>query len=208
MNQPQTCNSDHQTEWLLKKIINTLNEVKYLKENSDYISPSSFYNYIQSVIQYIEKDPLAKQIVEQTQEERNYYDVRSAVDSCSFFEYTITLPEDNDDLICFVYQLLKYMLFAYRRFTIFYAITGYRDKVELLDERIKGKVKEEVIQKSSTKNFIQQTILPFLGLIEMKLMNAKTDIENGNTNTTNFYIHIAGNVGDHTNIGDFSQSSS
>lgn len=207
MNPPQTHEVENQTEWLLKKINSTLNELNYLKENSSYISTSSFYNYIQGIIDYIDNEPITKRIVDRADEEGEieYYDVRSCVDSCSFFEFTFNLPEDNEDMMVFVYQLLKYLLKAYRRFTIFYAIVGYRDKVELLDERIQGKIKEEVIQKSSTANFIQQVVLPFLGLIEMKLMNSKTNIENGKN--ASFLIHIAGNVGEHAKIGDFSQNS-
>ncbi|SMO44954.1 hypothetical protein [Melghirimyces algeriensis] len=109
-------------------------------------------------------------------------------------------------MLVFVYQLLKYLLkAAYRRFTIFNAIIGYHDKVTLLDKRIQGKIKEEMKQNSSAEKFTQQVILPFLGLIDMKLMNIKTNIENGQN--TSFYIHIAGNVGEHANIGDFSRHS-
>ncbi|EGK14644.1 hypothetical protein HMPREF9374_0188 [Desmospora sp. 8437] len=207
MNQPQTHEIENQTEWLLKKINSTLNELKYLKESSSYVSSSSFYNYIQRIIEYIDNDQIANKIVNHSDKEDDikYYDVRSLVDSCSFFEYTFNLPEDDDDMMVFVYQLLKYLLKAYRRITIFYAIIGYRNKVELLDERIQGKIKEEVIKKSSAINFVQHVILPFLGLIEMKLMNTKMDIENGRK-TNVFSIHIAGNVGENAKIGDFSKS--
>lgn len=176
---------------MLTAVNNTLNNIKFLKESAAYVGLEGFYRYVQSVIRFVERQPLAMEIV--NSKRSRFYDVKSALDSGLFFDKMLNTPDEDDEHVAFVFEFLKYLLSRTKRFEIAEKIYNYRDKEETHQEKIKD---------SSIRNFIGKVIYPFLGIIEMELLNMKMNIEN--QKLTGLIINIAGNVGDHALIGDFS----
>ncbi|MBS7529364.1 hypothetical protein IC619_002490 [Hazenella sp. IB182353] len=188
---------------MLDDISNTLHYVAHLKENSAYITPEGMYKYLKKIVLFVINEPLIVHLLEQ----KPYLcDAQSAVESCVFYNMKcdINALEDEQKII-FVTLLLKYICSFYDRFDIFNAIYAYRDLDQFIDPRVlkNSRAKTQAIQKSSTQNFINEMIVPYLCILELYLLQYKGDLEN---NQSSFHIHIEGSVGGHILLGDFSNN--
>ncbi|MBH8605526.1 hypothetical protein [Thermoactinomyces sp. CICC 10522] len=206
LNELQT--SKKELENLMNRVNSACNYIGYLKESSSYVTPEDLYNYIQRIVAFVNEDLLVMELLQSKQQMRGaLFDVQSMVETCVLFSYKFHFPYEDDDKVIFLFLLLKYIIAAYKRFTtIFDAIYAYCDKDVLLDPRYQkhSKVKDEIIRKSSTRNFILEVILPFLSIVELYLLNLKMAIEN--KKPAGISINVHGSIGNNVLIGDFSNN--
>ncbi|MBC6930670.1 hypothetical protein [Laceyella putida] len=219
---------ESEEEVILTLLNNTLENMKYLRESSNHVSPESFFPHLREVVDLIAKQPMALQVIKERQ--KKFYDIQSAVETSIFLDKKLKLPDSSDEEVVFIFGLLKYFTLVYNRYSIFDAIYPYREKTpeELEDEekriqqsiwettqeeeeydrlqKLRRKRMQEKNRKSSSTNFINEVLIPFIRMIERELMKAKLELET--KRATGVHINIEGNVGDHTVIGNFENSKS